>query len=230
MMTRAGARKKRSPKGTRVRPVAGGLWIEEQVGTEWVAAFRISRQHGRPVVSEVRLLPREGDRAAHLESRSMPGEWSQNDATVPAGGITTNLLRAVKMGNHLADVLTDYFGHAERVTPRETWPAVFQELANRPVPAGRRGRPPMTLAQYAKLADAYVDAVERGCPNPVRVAAELVGWKPGRFSSALFRARKHGLLTRAGVKQGRRGGTLTPKALELLAKSERTDVRKRRTR
>jgi hypothetical protein len=68
------------------------LWIEVRLDADWVAAYLIEPQDGRPVVAEVRVLPYEDrtERTALLG----PGEWSRGD--VPSGGIPVELVRSLR--------------------------------------------------------------------------------------------------------------------------------------
>src|SRR5207244_498787 len=63
---------------------------------DWVAWFRVVNQDGQPVIAEVRLLPSSGE---HDELE--PGQWSIEalgvSAPAPAGGITSRLLRHVRL-------------------------------------------------------------------------------------------------------------------------------------
>lgn len=207
--------------GARFRPTTHGGWIEQPINADWIAAHRVTVQHGRPVIGEIRIFPREGRQTPHgrLESRPDPGEWSGTDASVPLGGVTSRVLRGVRMGDH-GDVLRDYFDahERERGQPRRSLPSPYREMAETAVPVGRRGRPPVwTDTDYAVLAGEYVEKLQSGCRTPVKLVAELRGLKEGQVRSAIFRARELGLLTRDGVHQGRLGGQLTPRAKAKIA-------------
>jgi hypothetical protein len=101
---------------------------------------------------------------------------------------------------------------AEWLEPGSTSPLATR-LASRP---GRRSR---ALVDYAEIAKAYVGALDER--NPVETAADQLGMSRKSLSNALTRARDKGLLTRD--KQGRAGGQLTNKALELLKQKETED-------
>jgi hypothetical protein len=94
------------------------------------------------------------------------------------------------------------------------WLPLFSEQAlEAPRRVGRRGRPDL---YYARLAAAYVSAVESGNPRPVAAVAEQLGdgYSSAYVRDALHRARERGLLIRPP--RGRAGGRLTNKALAML--------------
>jgi transposase-like protein len=89
-----------------------------------------------------------------------------------------------------------------------------RELLEGPRPRGRKGWPD---SFHARIAKHYVDAMERDRRRPVEQVARILDMKPSQVRDALHvaRTREPVLLTRSG--QGRAGGRLTEKALEILA-------------
>ena len=67
-------------------------WVTEDVTDEWVAAYRISIQHGAPVVAEVRVFPNEQEPTG--TERGL-GQWSEADESVPTNGVPSRLMRNV---------------------------------------------------------------------------------------------------------------------------------------
>lgn len=212
----------------RVRQDKIGPWIEAPIDADWVAAHRLIIQNGRPVIGEIRVFPRElafdKETGKWLETRPTPGAWSVEergvDAEVPLGGITSGVLRGVRMGHH-AEILRDYFKASARRLGRplkKLLDSPFDGLAANPA-AGRRGRPATSIQEIARIAEKYVEKVNGLNRDPVRLVAELEGMKVGRVRSMIHRARELGLLTRdAGPRQqGRAGGQLTPRAQALVA-------------
>lgn len=193
----------------------------------WVCTYRVANQDGEPVVAELHIRPSGKD--------------------PPQGGLTTRLLRRVKLGEHLAAITAVLRGWASGGTPLEERtthiPAapgrgsqkritVGPEDFDRDIAEGlgfsepprerRPGRPGRSDREYAELAREYVEALESGSRSPTADVAQ----KAHRFTDAshirdgLHEARKRGLLTRPQTK-GKAGGVLTDKAHALLAEQRR---------
>jgi hypothetical protein len=189
-------------------------WVSVPLDAHWVAAYRITVQDGAVVVGEVRVFPREEDRW------SLPGTWSAEvlgiKAPVPRGGITSRLLRRVRVGAH--------HRIADAVLRRDAdWvPMPLALERQRPPGAGRPRKPDLW---YARLAQAYARALHAGSARPILDVARAKHLPPARVRDAIYRARGRGLLSRAQLpgqegQQGQKGGRLTPKALALLGMEE----------
>jgi hypothetical protein len=177
------------------------VWVEEDLGEDWVAAYRITAQDGRPVVAEVRVFPRP----PHWEPRPVPdpdevwwppGVWEAEikgtGAAVPPGGIPTTILREIRLGpvyEFLASEISAQ-GHRQRAahleeqglteyaeTAREAaelWARRTTEMGftkDFVRHPGRRGRDDLF---YAGLAARYVGLLAAGSQAPIRdLAREL---------------------------------------------------------
>jgi len=177
------------------------VWVEEDLGQDWVAAYRITAQDGRPVVAEVRVFPRP----PHWELRPVPdpnevwrppGLWEAEikgtGATVPPGGIPTTVLREIRLGpifEFLASEISGQ-GHRQRAARleeeglteyAESARGVAELWAGRAAEMGftkdfvrhpgRRGRDDLF---YASLAARYVSLLAAGSQAPIRdLAREL---------------------------------------------------------
>lgn len=80
--------------------------------------------------------------------------------------------------------------------------------------------PPRTtdLASLAKLAQMYVEELERNPRSPNKALAERMGYTDSHIRNLISTARQHGLLTRATP--GKAGGELTPKGREWLERAQ----------
>ena len=159
--------------------------------------------------------PRSGQRIHSAIFASRLASWSSP--------ITSRLLREVRLDEDrdLAKRLAPKHGVplGSRGSPLDE----LDRLVERAVPVfrkmrtveadhpGRRGRPDEYLAIIALV---YVSMLTSKSPNPVRETAARLELAPEYVRDALHRARVRELLTRAP--RGRAGGTLTPKALEVL--------------
>jgi hypothetical protein len=185
-------------------------WIESPLGKDWVVAYRILAQGGAPVVGEVRIFPTE-------TKRRHPGQWSAEflgaRASAPPGGLTSRLLRRVRLGANLKEagkiIKWWYESHPEAIAPLTERGLVA--APRRPTGRGRKGHPDLF---YALLADEYVAAVQARSPRPAVDVARRRRLKAARVRDLLHEARHRGLLTvqRHGVK----GGVLTNAARTLL--------------
>lgn len=90
--------------------------------------------------------------------------------------------------------------------------SVKAEYRTNPRP-GRRGRGDR---YYAEVAEQYFRHLDKRAP--VQALAEQLGVSPTQARDLVHAARQRGLLTGGGTR-GRRGGVLTQKALELLART-----------
>ena len=182
----------------------------------WALAVHVVAAEGTVAVAEIRIHPRGPGRVSEV-----PYAWDEK-AAVPAGGVTTRMLRDVRM-RRLVDLARDVartFGAATSpLIPPGTYfvNPTLARAARQPVRRGARGDR-LDLLRYAMLAARYCEFLAQGSRNPTKdmADAEGSGWKPADISNLLHKARKYGLLTSAP--KGKAGGTLTPKAIELLEK------------
>ena len=216
----------------------GGVFLID-VDETWVARYEFEYRDGAPVFTEVRVFA--GD-ARKLKPDKDAGEQAD---PAPPGGLAATALRRVTPGEHLGVLyrrLGETADEAER--KREIGPRL-SPLAGRPpfpsdyttVPAvatfqledyelsrdelrrtSRRPRAASDL-RYAKVAARYVAAVTRGSRRPAAEVAEEMtrdgGWyEPQHVKELTYEARRRGFLT--PTRQGRPGGQLTEKALEVL--------------
>jgi hypothetical protein len=203
-------------------------WLGMPLGGEsmlgergWLAEYRLAIQQGRLVVAEVRVRPARWA----FDETGQSGEAAGLDAAdVPLGGVSTRLLRTLSVGapvDHMAellqlldragvlpDVLADAFPHPETLRSRRA-----QAAAGRPAGPSRGGRQPLSDAVLLEAAEAYLAARKRGSPRPVPEAAARAAMSEARMRDLIYRARRRGLLT--ATRQGRGGGSFTPKALAL---------------
>ena len=205
------------------------LWIESELNSHWTVAYRLAIDDEHALVSEVRIFPRE-------QGRSTPGRWSAEwlglKARAPAGGISTKLIRSVRLG-HDVHALEPILKQARKQQPelfdlQHGW---LGGLGLTPYTAGHdgrraskkaggRGRPSLSVDTYANIAGRYAAAVKKGSRRPVLDVAKQLRLAPATVRMRVSRARNLGLLE-SGT-QGARGGKLTAKG--------RRAFRKKRTR
>jgi hypothetical protein len=197
-----------------VEDLDGSLWVHEHLGADWVGAYRLKRDGRRVVVAELRIFP-QGDAA-----RDAGGEWSGEPGLVPAGGLTSRVLRAARVGDlfegdeelrrEAHEKLTE--GKAERRRAL-AWPGTFSNEPRRP---GRAKRSDLFLARVAAR---YALLVEEGVSEPIKQLTNDLAAKGAPFPAPTVRgliheARKRGLLEPAH--RGRAGGDLTAKGWRIL--------------
>jgi hypothetical protein len=181
----------------------------------WRAEMRLGVQNGRIVVSGLSVTPADPD-------------------ALPAGGLTSRLLRRVPVHGHVA-----MFSRWLSAPPyrREQLEALLigtglesmltaQPAARSSVP--RRGRPPVSTDVLLQVAKVYAKAVTAGSLQPVQDAAKTLRMPMLRVRDYVHRCRRMGLLT--STAWGRSGGALTDYAKTLLTPPSRTQQKKRRRR
>jgi hypothetical protein len=195
-------------KGSALWMGAPELWMEVPVGKQWLAACRILPQDGVPVIVELRLYPQN--------PRNTPGRWAGElagpRATFPAGGISTKLLRDVRLG--LSARAWAYFNEYLRRMPK-TVAEQLARAAQTDVHAGARRRTGRPDRFYARVAQRYVRLVMKGSRRPNEQIAAQIEESISKVRDFITQARRRGLLTQA-PKMGQRGGSLTQRALKLL--------------
>jgi hypothetical protein len=215
-----------SPQTNRVRET----WLEGPLGGgTWMVAYRVVLQGDRPVIAEVRVFPNE-------DGRKRRGQWSAQRlgdlAPVPAGGLPAHLLRKLKPGEalklskdklgRLYDTWSRLYGTDGPELLAPSWGSASKDLDLRP---GRSGRPEEF---WAKIAEAYVSALQGGSRTPIRDLAEQFGCSPPRMRDLVFQARNKKFLTEST--SGRSGGDLTHQARRVLGLKSQQGPRAKRVR
>jgi hypothetical protein len=200
-------------------------WIEIPLGNEWTAACRLLPQNGVPVIGELRIFPYDPSERRHSAGR-WSGEFAGKRAHVPAGGLSSRLLRTLRLS--LSGALWKRYRHQLLELPGDqTWLSSYHGFSlgagNQPKRPYRRGRPDIF---YARLAQRYCKLFDSGVRNPVQSIAGSIKESPSKVRDMILQARKRGLLTRP-PKQGRMGGLLTPKAKIILKKARSPKGRKK---
>jgi hypothetical protein len=215
----------------------GGAWVETPIpdAPGWYAACLLLRIGDGVTLTELRILPDAGRwlppkppvapptidpgekgpwATAVLIGRRGSGEWTRRPKDLKAehaGGITSRMLRKVPL-----DAIVDEALRRQNEYSRlpKGWDAIARNAPGRPGRAGRDDR------WYAIWAKRYADRAAKS-KSPIRDLAEIYGEHYGAVAQWIYDARDRGLLSRAGdTQQGRRGGTLTPKALAILRKGK----------
>lgn len=199
---------------------------------EWAIEVLVLATDAGPCVRELKVQPHEGH------------NYAKEGGAMPRGGITTRLMRDVNVGELLdlardcarsreATVLavagnpapdlpiTDDFREELAATLRQQ-AATIGALSHRSRRPGKRGN---GIDHYLTWAVRYAEkvaAVPR-VRNPNVVLAKEFRETPEYVRDTITDARRrYGLLT-ASPGRGRSGGTLTPKALDLIAQRKETD-------
>ena len=184
------------------------LWFEEPLEGGWRVGYRLVRQGTRIVVGEVRVFPDEE------ETFLRPGRWSGEidgvTATVPDGGITGRLLRKLKGTGHLK------FAQKQADAIRAWFPEFFEtEQKVNDAEKRRGGRPALDDLHYVRLAQDYINAIDKGSRTPIADVAREHGLPESTMRDRIHIARhKRKLFTAVGW--GRPGGALTPKGKAIL--------------
>jgi hypothetical protein len=200
------------------------VWAETDFGS-WRIGLRLQHRDGHPVLSEVRVFPAETD--------APPGQWSGDVTNVDAGGFRPDFFRKVAIGalrDQAIQCLTDpedSFWVNGWPIPQENWfdianYAGIEANADADVP-GRPGRQPISDEELAIVARYYTEAQRNRAKSTHEYIRNQVEIHRGAFLSEgtiggrIYKARKRGFLTPA-EKKGKKGGSLTPKARDLLRK------------
>jgi len=233
---------------------SGRLWIRLperfDYGADRDGFYRVELEGGW--MAEYRLI-REGDEVVFAEARVFPGCLGDPDerpnerpdgglerGPVPAGGLTSSVLRGVNLGTHRAL----FFGALQRAGregpklrerffregQKQGWrrqpgqidpplsiffdpqrSGISLEGPRRP---GRKGHPD---SYYAQVAHKYVTACEAGSRSPIAEVAGAMNERPNYVRDLVRRARERELLT--PTPRGVPGGELTPKGRACLGTS-----------
>ena len=196
-------------------------WLVRELNGSWVVAMRLVKQRGRPAVADLRIYPKMGFK------KSEPDVWQDRDAEIPRcppGGITSRLLRQVRVGSigpvvdkQLQDFAI-FFGDAPDIGRTEK--ASSTKKAKSP-----RGRRPLHDAEVLPFAVEYDKAIRRGSRKPLVDVASTLDTTTSRARDRVHQARKQGLLTPTRD-SGVTGGTLTEKARRLLTATSKGGKKK----
>ena len=128
----------------------------------------------------------------------------------PAGGITTRMLRKVRLAELVGEVRRSGAAHLESISngPGSAGSIAAAALGSGLVDGPRPGRPGREDRDYAEVAAMYVEALASHPRAPVKRVAELRGEEPTTIRDTLYEARNRGLLSNA-PSRGRSGGVLT---------------------
>jgi hypothetical protein len=223
-------KKEHSDRSLRVNE-NGELWLDARLTSEWRASYRLAIQGGRVVVAELRIFP-----APQPLSDLGPGSHSlahvltQQSTELPAGGLSTRLVRAVRVGNDVRS-LAEIIDFVRVKYPAALAPdgilgragITAKTLTTPPPPRApadaKRGRPQKPALMYAQLASEYADLVAGGSDKPVEELATRWGEQVTCIRSRLQTARRLKFLE-PGTR-GNAGGILLPAAKQLLKKGTR---------
>ena len=183
----------------------------------------MEEQQGRLIVAEVRVYHRAPDKPKDPFEQNPFWNWSEGGESVPGpgvpatvvpgAGLTTTMLRQVKLGTMRE------LGQ-EQALRDEAWvieQLELEPLAAKPDRPGRKGYPP---EQDIVIAATYVrECDERGEKGAIPRTADRLS-KEGKVFTAdwirkrVARARERGLLS--PTRQGKGGGELTAEATALM--------------
>jgi hypothetical protein len=188
----------------------------------WVVYAGVSPAQ-RYAITELRIFPMEGSLPQDgvmvpvAGAASAVGEWSGRADRVPAGGIPTDLLRAINVSDIRAAARAWVIAHGITTGGSDaTWQAVSAAvLRHNAMDAHRELTPDEKLAL---LAAEYVELLDDPATRP-RVNEELAqrhdraaGW----VSTQVYRARQRELLDPKKPGRGKPEGRLTARAKDLL--------------
>lgn len=204
-------------------------WFSVELRGGWTAVYRLIPRDGRPIVTELRVLP-SADWQETDPERVLVGAPVHTRANgeplggheIPGDGLTAAVLKnEVVMGRHIYELLPAWL-RKNRLSHFSTlFAALLGSLGfdlERKPRRGRRGPKGWPDEDYARLASDYVTACKSGSRSPVADVAKYHGLKVTALRAALNRARKRGLLTRQTG--GRAGGQLTARANAVLKGSK----------
>lgn len=141
-----------------------------------------------------------------------PEALPDTTSPLPAGGVTSRLLRRLPLGEIVEAVRSDLRLTARTVRPHGRAGSLMahnaEQFARRPGRAGRSDR------DYAEVAAAYVAILATSDPKPVEMLAAQTFLSPSQIRNVLYEARRRELLTKAPP--GRPGGQLTEKCRRIL--------------
>lgn len=210
--------------------IVHNVWVTVAIDAAWTSAYRLAVQDGRLVVGELRVYPTPTKNPLSPKARQQgqtagmnpwnPGEWAGMlqgiSATVPQYGLTSTVLKAVRLGADITGGRAILDDLAQRATGKNAPAWIRQTLKTWGVttsakPASRdTGRRGLPHQEYERVVRAYLRAVADGSPRPVQDAAKTLGISAAKVRDRLHRARLMGLLPSGG--QGRVvGGLVAPR-------------------
>ncbi|MEO6026653.1 MAG: hypothetical protein ABIR79_07305 [Candidatus Binatia bacterium] len=214
--------------------IVDNIWEESPVDANWMTAARLVYEGYDLVIGELRVFPR--DKVADDDRVEDPREWSADllgqYARVPHGGLSARLLRQVRLkhADRRSGLLRLYAErHPRLFEPSGRLHTLGMKKPKVEADSKRGARRSDTF--YAVLAAEYVEAMARDPQRPVLVLAKRRGLQASRVRDMLHTARKRGLLT-SGT-QGRSGGGLTARTIELLGErtaNPKPDAKRRRVK
>jgi len=193
-------------------------WFSVELRGGWTAVYRLIPRDGRPIVTELRVLPSDEKVLVGAPVHTTANGEPLGGHEIPGDGLTAAVLKnEIVMGRHIYELLPAWL----RKNRHSHFSTFFASLLGslgfdleRKPRRGRRGPKGWPEEEYAQLAADYVRACESGSRSPVVDVAKARGMKDSALRAALSRARERGLLTRQTG--GRAGGQLTPRAKALL--------------
>ena len=198
-------------------------WVESEVGEHWIAAARLAVQNGRVVISELRIFPR--DRSLGGGVRGLwRGEILGPRAEVPEGGLTSTLLRSVRLPKyqaHAVAVVAAWRRAGVERLEQSGLPGTDLDVESRPRKMGRPDR------FYAELAADYVRSLAKS-RRPIAEIVKRRKLSPERVRDMVHEARERKLLSPG--RQGAPSGYLLPLAERLIGIRHRKRRQARRGR
>jgi hypothetical protein len=190
------------------------IWVIAELSDRWSVGYLCRLDDGRLTIVQLLAFPYEKG------EKLVAPELDANSA-IPAGGLTTRVLRNIRPAAHLQEAITQL---RERYLDDEIWGPVVESLwrvdaralVPRPTSRGRKPHSPTFLATVAAL---YVAALDRGSKQPLNDVVSGLERQKRHYSKPhvrdlIRRARREGYLTR--TQKGRAGGLLTEKAEQAL--------------
>lgn len=197
--------------------------LETELGNGWMVIEHFEMQEGRRIVGQLTICPApppmsDADGRPVARDGRNPGE-RPSDGTVPHGGITARLLRTIRVGKHVEDVIEDYRTWIGRAFGEETLQR-FDKQVPRVARTRSRRRPKTnrtTDTFYAELARDYVQALKDFGKRPTSALARLRRESLSKVRSQIHLARVNGFLS--DTTRGAPGGQLTDRAEKVLAQT-----------
>lgn len=183
----------RAGEGGQVATVEAFL---EQDGSRWQVRADVTVTRDQPVVKSVTVQPAAG---------------------VPDGGLTWQVLRALKPTAMLKPVLVEA-GRTDYDRSVENGEMTPDEIVRVLLPMDRFDHPETDI-ELARFAQLYEEAMRVDPRRPNRVLAEQLGLPADKVSRLVSKAHNRDLLSRA-PKQGKAGGYPTERARRLLAEAD----------
>ncbi len=140
-------------------------WYEVDFDEHWTAGFRLAIQHGRIVVSELRVFPTEDRREPEMAYEA--GKWSAEDlgpdVQVPPGGVTSQVVRRVPFDSLSAvSEIVEWIKANRPAEWRSLAPSGLTSERDRRRP-GPKGPTDEALIEYSVE---YLDLTRHGVRNP----------------------------------------------------------------